>query len=61
MIVKQTPGFVLEVEVKPYRGWNSLELYQTFPQAQRPRRQRLVQLNLNDDELKAFRDALASQ
>lgn len=58
MIIKEGKNYLLELEVVPYRDLFSVELYQTFPEAQRPRRQRLVQLNLTSDELGTLRGAL---
>ena len=60
MIIKTGKNYILELEVKPYRHLHNVELYQTFPEAQRPRRQRILQLTLNDLELRTFRKGLAS-
>ena len=67
MIIKEGKNYRLELEVTnyrlelgvfPYGDLFSVELYQTFPEAQRPRRQRLVQLNLTGDELIRLREGL---
>lgn len=47
-------NFVLSAVLQPQvtgQDLYTLELYQRFPEAQRPRDSRLVQLNLNDADL----------
>lgn len=48
----ETQQYRLEGCVKKNNGLATLELFQTFPEAQHPRQQRICQLNLPTDKLK---------
>lgn len=51
MIIKQTPQFELRANVHQYGpDAYSVELFQHWPQAQRPEWRRLCQLNLTREE-----------
>lgn len=61
MIVVDRPYFQLEVSVQKVGRYHSLEIHQTHPNAQRPRRQRVCQLNLTDTELALLIGRLAGE
>lgn len=54
MIIKQNAQYELHASLTPYGEQFSLTLSQIYPQAQRPRHQRLLQVLLNEDELAVF-------
>ena len=63
MIIHNLPNYQLKLTLtpEPRGGLWSLELHQHFPQAQRPRWQRLVQLNLPDEALDRIAQAVTER
>lgn len=60
-IIKEGRNYELRLRVTPVDYWpgqKSVELIQRFPDAQRPRDQRLVQVTLDDHSAQAFANAL---
>lgn len=61
MLIVDRSYFKLELVLQKVGQNHSLELFQTHPNAQRPRRQRICQLNLTPAELEAFRNGLRTE
>lgn len=60
--IKQSKNYELHAKVQALDYWpgkSSVELFQCFPEAQRPRWQRILQLTLTKEEAQALSDAIA--